>query len=81
MARRLPGRRRFLRSGLTTAAALAVVPRRVLGGPGYTAPSDELTKAIVGVGGMGRNHIEYAGARVVDFEGLRAWWRARLSAD
>jgi len=34
-------------------------------GKGYLAPSDQLTKGIVGVGGMGRGHIPYAGTRVV----------------
>ena len=38
-----------------------IVPRHVLGGTGYTAPSDQLTKAIIGVGGMGRGHIAYEG--------------------
>ena len=43
----------------STAAALAftIVPRHVLGGQGYTAPSDQLTKGIIGVGGMGRGHL------------------------
>ncbi len=30
-----------------------IVPRHVLGGPGYVAPSDQLQVAIVGFGGMG----------------------------
>lgn len=46
-------------------AAFTIVPRHVLGGQGYLAPSDTLTKAIVGVGGMGRGHIPYAGTKVV----------------
>lgn len=45
--------------------ALTIVPRHVLGGTGYTAPSDELTKAVIGVGGMGRGHLSYEGARLV----------------
>jgi len=45
-------------------AAFSIVPRHVLG-KGYLAPSDQLTKAIVGTGGMGRGHIPYAGTRVV----------------
>jgi predicted dehydrogenase len=41
------------------AAGLAplIVPRHVLGGPAYQAPSDTLTIAAVGVGGMGRNYL------------------------
>jgi myo-inositol 2-dehydrogenase / D-chiro-inositol 1-dehydrogenase len=37
----------------------------VLGGNGFIAPSDQLTKGIIGVGGMGRGHIPYEGTRVV----------------
>ena len=46
------------------AAGFTIVPRHVLG-RGYLAPSDQLTKAIIGVGGMGKGHIPYAGTRVV----------------
>ena len=53
-------RRDFLKKSLLGAAALTVVPRHVLGGPGHTAPSDQLTKGIIGVGGMGRGHYGYA---------------------
>ena len=42
-----------------------IVPRRVLGGPLHTAPSDELTRGIIGVGGMGRTHMKYDGARLL----------------
>lgn len=42
-----------------------IVPRKALGGPGHTAPSEELTKAVIGVGGMGRGHLTYPGARLV----------------
>jgi len=65
MSRRPLARRRFLGSALGATAGLMVVPRRVLGGTGYTAPSDELTRAIVGVGGMGRNHIAYEDGRLL----------------
>jgi predicted dehydrogenase len=46
-------RRKFL--GRTTAAAmgLSIVPRRVLGGPGYVPPSDKINIAFVGVGAQG----------------------------
>ena len=58
-------RRDFLKYSLTAATAFTIVPRFVLGGQGYTAPSDQLTKAIIGVGGMGRGHIRYEGARLL----------------
>lgn len=47
------------------AAAFTIVPRRALGGAGFTAPSEELTKAVIGVGGMGKGHLSYEGARLV----------------
>jgi myo-inositol 2-dehydrogenase / D-chiro-inositol 1-dehydrogenase len=57
-------RRNFLKAagGL---AALTILPRHVLGGNGFIAPSDQLTKGIIGVGGMGRGHIAYEGSRLV----------------
>ena len=58
-------RRKFLKSALVAGAGLTVVPRHVLGGNGFIAPSDQLTKGIIGVGGMGRGHIPYEGTRVV----------------
>jgi len=57
-------RRKFLKGSLATLATFSIVPRHVLG-KGYLAPSDQLTKGIVGVGGMGRGHIPYAGTKVV----------------
>ncbi|HEU4608044.1 MAG TPA: Gfo/Idh/MocA family oxidoreductase, partial [Chitinophagaceae bacterium] len=58
-------RRDFIKNSALAATAFTIVPRFVLGGKGYIPPSDRLTKAIVGVGGMGRGHIPYAGTRVV----------------
>src|SRR4030043_1753508 len=55
-------RRQFIRTGAAAAASLAIVPRHVLGGQGYLAPSDTLTKPGIGVGGMGRAHLGYPGA-------------------
>src|SRR5690554_3755198 len=47
-------RRRFLETGAIAAAGLTVVPSSVLGkSMGYTAPSDKLNIAGVGVGNMG----------------------------
>ncbi len=58
-------RRNFLKLSLTSAAAFTIVPRHVLGGNGFVPPSDQLTKAIIGVGGMGRGHIRYEGAKLL----------------
>ncbi len=58
-------RRSFLRNSALTFAGIAVLPRRVLGAPDEPSPNEELTKAILGVGGMGRGHIRYPGARLV----------------
>ena len=57
-------RRGFIRSSIALMAGISIVPRHVLG-RGFLAPSDQLTKGIIGVGGMGRGHITYAGTRVV----------------
>ena len=45
-------RREFI-GKTVAAAAFTIVPRFVLGGNGYTAPSDKLNMACIGVGGMG----------------------------
>lgn len=50
-------RRDFLRTSLVASAAISLVPRHVLGGPGVTPPSEILTKAVIGVGSMGRAHL------------------------
>ena len=49
-------RRGFLTKAVTSGAALAVVPRHVLG-RGFTPPSDTFNVAGVGVGGMGRVNL------------------------
>lgn len=51
-------RRHFLSNSLATLATLSVVPRHVLGGPGFTPPSEVLTRAVIGVGGMGMGHVK-----------------------
>lgn len=48
-----PSRRTAIAAGL----APLIVPRHVLGGAGYQAPSDKLSIAAVGVGGMGKNYL------------------------
>jgi len=58
-------RRDFIKKSLIGAAAFAIVPRHVLGGQGFLAPSDHLTKGIIGTGSMGRGHFQYAGTKTV----------------
>ncbi len=50
-------RRQFIATTGAGTAAFFIVPRAVLGGPGYVAPSDKLNIACVGVGGKGRSDI------------------------
>ncbi len=45
-------RREFIKKTAIGLAAFTIVPRHVLGGQGFLAPSDKLTKAVIGVGGM-----------------------------
>ena len=52
-----PSRRNFLKNTALTAAGFMIVPRHVLGGKGFIAPSDRLTIACLGVGGKGKSDI------------------------
>lgn len=49
-------RREFIEKTAATGAAIAIVPRHVLG-RGFTPPSDLLNIASVGIGGMGHNNL------------------------
>ncbi|HTK18481.1 MAG TPA: Gfo/Idh/MocA family oxidoreductase, partial [Mucilaginibacter sp.] len=51
-------RRKFIKTAATGALALTIVPRHVLGGTGYVAPSDKLTLAYVGCGTQGMREIQ-----------------------
>ncbi|QPH39081.1 Gfo/Idh/MocA family protein [Pedobacter endophyticus] len=50
-------RRDFIKTSAIAAAAFMIVPRHVLGGPGYLAPSDRLLVAGIGVGGKGESDL------------------------
>ncbi len=58
-------RRAFVRGAVASFAGVALLPRRVLGAPNEPSPNEELTRAVVGVGGMGRGHLGYPGARLL----------------
>jgi predicted dehydrogenase len=51
--RTLPDRRQFLANVASAMAATTIVPRHVLGGPGFVAPSDKVNVALIGAGGQG----------------------------
>jgi predicted dehydrogenase len=53
-------RRNFLKKSGLIGTGVFIVPRHVLGGVGYTAPSDQLALAAVGSGGKGRSDIANA---------------------
>lgn len=47
-------RRSFIRKTVLGAGGLMILPRHVLGGPGFQSPSDKLNIAIIGAGGRGK---------------------------
>ena len=52
-------RRRFIGGTALAAASFHIVPRHVLGGDGHTPPSEELTRAVIGIGGVARVHLTH----------------------
>ena len=56
--RHLVSRRRFLKTSIASLTTLTLVPRYVLGGAGFTPPSEILTRAVIGTGGMGMGHVK-----------------------
>ncbi len=59
------GRRDFVKKSILAATGISIIPRHVMGGPNFLAPSDTLTKAVIGVGGMGQYHLDYEGTKLV----------------
>ena len=52
-------RRSFIKKG-ALASSIFIVPRHVLGGPGFISPSDRLALAAIGAGGKGASDIKNA---------------------
>ena len=52
-------RRKFIKQSVIASSVL-IVPRHVLGGVGFTAPSDQLVIAAIGAGGKGKSDIKNA---------------------
>ena len=51
-------RRKFIGTAGLATAAFTIVPRHVLGGPGYKAPSDTINFGCVGIDGKGTTDVE-----------------------
>ncbi|MEH6659008.1 Gfo/Idh/MocA family oxidoreductase [Leeuwenhoekiella marinoflava] len=51
-------RRDFIKKASIASLGISIVPRHVLGGVGFTAPSDKLVIAGIGVGGKGESDIK-----------------------
>ena len=51
-------RRSFMKGTALSAASFMIVPRHVIGGLGFTAPSDKLNIAGIGVGGQGKANLK-----------------------
>src|SRR5579862_5988655 len=51
-------RRRFVASTAAATFGFQVVPRHVIGGPGFTPPSEKLNLGCIGVGGQGGGDIK-----------------------
>src|SRR5580704_7105562 len=56
------GRAEFIKRSAISFAGLYIIPRHVLGGRGFVAPSDKLYIAAVGCGGEGSNDINHYNA-------------------
>ena len=51
-------RRQFLKTAAATVATFNIVPRHVLGGPGFVAPSEKVNVALIGGGGQGHSNLK-----------------------
>lgn len=50
-------RRKFAKNLALSTTAFTIVPRHVLGGVGFVAPSDKVNIGVVGVGGRGKQNV------------------------
>ena len=57
MKKTVKSRRDFVKNAALALGGFYIVPRHVLGGPGFTAPSDKLQVAGIGAGGKGESDL------------------------
>ncbi len=81
-------RRKFLKQAVLGASAFSILPRHVLGGKGFTPPSDTLYIAGIGVGGKGFSDLtgfaESSSAKIIglcDVDDRRAAEAVKLFKD
>lgn len=74
-------RRQFLKSAAATAAgvfAFNIIPRHVLGGPKFVAPSDKVNVALIGCGGRARQNaqglMKYDDAQITAIADPAEYW-------
>ena len=58
-------RRGFLKGAASAFAGVSIVPRHILGSAALAAPNEQLTRAVIGVGGMGRGHFGYTDGKLL----------------
>ena len=73
-------RRKFLGQSIGTAIAFSIVPRHVLGGPGFVPPSDKVNIAFIGVGSQGLRVMLYF-LREPDVQGVAVCDPNKAGAD
>ena len=64
-------RRLFIKNSIAIATGFYIIPRYVLGGRGFIAPSDRLIVAGIGVGGKGESDLnEFFKSTLISFFSL-----------
>ena len=70
-------RRKFLKKSIAASAAFFIVPRHVLG-RGFTAPSDKLGIAAIGIGGRGTSNLKKQIIEGLSESEIRDSWKEGL---
>tara|TARA_R110000765_G_scaffold62156_1_gene120651 strand:+ start:17255 stop:18523 length:1269 start_codon:yes stop_codon:yes gene_type:complete len=65
MKKKTASRRNFIKKSALLVGGITIIPRHVMGGVNFIPPSDQLTKAVIGVGGMGQGHLGYGGTKLL----------------
>ncbi len=78
MNRKNTSRRKFVKEISLAAAGISILPRHVLGGKGFIAPSDKVNVGIIGAGGKGRQNasalFELADVQITSIADPAPYW-------